>query len=181
MPGCEGALQSLLDGIAQAENLKNDRDEAEREMNERLDAFRSSALSMGRACLTAAITKSPVSALNCEARAAEASLDLLLAEAAMADFALKNHLFNNQVAENHDRFNRFCYCLSLGVEAVEYGNEFDALEEQLEELLDEVDDATDPDEIEDIEEEIEEVLEDLEFYDELLEEIREEVEREFGP
>lgn len=181
MAGCEDTLQNLLAGLSEAEDLKVERDAAEETMNENLSKLRSAAGFMALSCSIAAITRSPFSAIGCEFHAARSSLALLNFEASLVDFALKNHDFNQKVAENHELFNQFCYCLSLGVEAIEYGNEFDALEEQLEELLDEVDDATDPDEIDALEEEIEEVLEDLLHFDELLDEIRKEAESEFGP
>ncbi len=181
MAGCEGTLQNLIAGLSEAEDLKVERDAAEETMNDNLSSLRSAAGFMAASCSIAVITRSPFSAIGCELHAARTELALLNYEASLADFALKNHVFNQKVAENHELFNRFCYCLSLGVEAIEYGNEFEALEEQLEELLDEVDDATDPDDVDALEEEIEEVLEDLEHFDELLDEIREEIEREFGP
>ena len=180
MSGCENTLKDLIAGISDAEALKAERDAAEEAMNENLRKLRWETALMGMSCGMAVITKSPLSILSCGRNTLLTKAAIRKFNDSLADFALKNDAFNKKVAENHKLFNKFCYCLSLGAEAIEYGNEFDALEEQLDELLEDVDDATEQDDIDTLEEEIEEVLEDLQHFDELLDELREEIEGEFG-
>jgi DNA repair exonuclease SbcCD ATPase subunit len=179
MSACENILNEMLDGIAEADALKQDYENALRDLDKQGDKVRAAAVAPALTCTKAAFSRTLGDLLACSRDMLNLSDELSEHAKAFNKANDAKRKFKDKVAENHDRFNRMCFCLSLTVEGMEYGNQLENLEEQLENLEDELEEAETQAEEDEIEEEIEDIMDDLQFYDELLQEITEDMELEF--